>query len=107
MDCTYEDLANKTVAQLREIAEGTDSEAVRGYKTMHKDHLVNALCKAFGIEARTERKVVGINRHEVRAQIRKLKETREKALAARDHKQLKTARRKIHKLKRKIRKSLA
>jgi hypothetical protein len=105
MDYTYEDLNSKTVTQLREIAEGVDHEAVKGYKTMHQEKLVVALCNAFGIEARPERKVVGINRGEIKAQIKKLKVEREKALEAHNHKELKLVRRKIRGLKREIRKA--
>ena len=106
MEYTYEDLENKTVAQLREIAEPMDHEAVHGYKTMHKEHLVKALCTALGIEPRAARKVVGINKSEIRAQIRKLKGRRDKALEAHDHKELKLVRRKIHRLKLKIRRAV-
>ena len=105
MDYTYEELSQKNVKQLREIAEGVVHEAVHGFKTMHQEQLVEALCKAFGIEAREERKVVGINKGEIKARIKKLKADRDKALEGHNHKQLKLVRRKIHGLKRKIRKA--
>ncbi len=102
---TYEDLSGKTVAQLREIAEGVEHEAVQGYKTMHKEDLVKALCTAFGIEARAGRKVVGIDRKAIKGQIKELKAKREKALEGHDHQALKRIRRQIHRLKRKMRKA--
>lgn len=105
MEYTYEDLSNKNVSQLREIAEGMDHEALHGYKTMRQEQLVKALCDAVGIEARPERKVVGINRSEIKAQIKKLKVEREKALEDHNHKELKLVRRKIRGLKRQIRKA--
>jgi len=105
MDYTYEELSQKNVKQLREIAEGVEHEAVQGYKTMHQEQLVEALCDAFGIEARPERKVLGINKGEIKARIKKLKTERDKALEEHDHKQLKLVRRKIQGLKRKIRRA--
>ena len=105
MDHTFKELSSKNVSQLREIAEGMDHEAVRGYKTMRQEKLVVALCSALGIEARAERKVVGINRSEIKGQIKKLKVKREKALQDHNHKELKLVRRKMRGLKRQIRKA--
>ena len=107
VDYTFEELKEKTVAQLREIAEGLDHDALHGYKTMHKEQLVLALCKALGIAARKQRKVVGINKAEIKKQIRELKVERDAALEAHDHKRLKEIRRRIHRLKRTIRKGIA
>jgi len=103
---TYDKLMDMPVAKLREIAEGVEHEAVQGYKTMHKEDLVKALCTAFGIEARTVRKVVGIDKAAIKEQIKKLKKKREEALKARNHTELKLVRRKIHRLKRKMRKAM-
>jgi hypothetical protein len=105
MEHTFEELSSKNVTQLREIAEGMDHEALHGYKTMRQEQLVKALCSAFGIEARAERKIVGINRGEIKARIKKLKVQREKALEEHNHKELKLVRRKIRGLKREIRKA--
>jgi len=105
MDYTFEELKEKTVAQLREIAEKIDHEALHGYKTMHKEQLQLALCQALGIEAKVHHEVVGIDKGEVKSQIRKLKEERAAALQAHDHKRLKVIRRQIHRLKRGIRKA--
>jgi hypothetical protein len=33
---TYEELSAMTVSRLREIAQGIDHEAVKGFSTMHK-----------------------------------------------------------------------
>ncbi len=103
---TFEELSGKTVAQLKEIAEGVEHDAVHGYKTMHKEDLVKALCNAFGVEARAHREVIGIDKVAIKKEIKKLKEKRAKALEAHDHSELKRVRRKIHRLKRKIRKSM-
>lgn len=103
---TYEELKSKTVAQLREIAEGVDHDAVRGYTTMHKDDLVMGLCTALGIDAHEHHNVVGINKRKIKSQIRSLKTRRDAALEARDSGELRDVRRKIRRLKRKIRRSM-
>ena len=59
MKHTYEDLHGKTVAELREIAEGIEHEGLHGYTTMHKEELLPALCTALGIEAHEHHEVVG------------------------------------------------
>ena len=100
---TFEELRQKTVAQLRAIAKETEHEALRGYTTLHKEQLLEALCKALSIEAHVHHEVVGIPKGEIKAQIRQLKVERNRALEAHDKKQLKQIRRKIHRLKRKIR----
>jgi hypothetical protein len=102
---TYEELHKMTVAQLRDLAEGVEHDAVQGYTTMHKEQLLPALCEAFGIEAHEHHEVVGIDKGAGKVQIRELKKERDAALEAHDSKQLKTVRRKIRGLKRKIRKA--
>lgn len=105
MAYTYEELSKKTVAQLREIAQGIEHEALHGHSAMHKEHLLPALCKALGIDARVHHVAVVANKREIKVQIRKLKVKRETALQAHDHKQLKAVRRKIHRLKRQLHKA--
>ena len=105
MAYTYEELSKKTVAQLREIAQGIEHEALHGHSGMHKEHLLPALCKALGIDARAHHVAVAANKGEIKAQIRRLKAERETVLQAHDPKQLKGVRRKIHRLKRDLRKA--
>ena len=101
---TFEELKHKTLADLREIAKGTDHEAVQGYTQMNKEHLVIALSNALGIQ-HEHHDVVGIDKASIKARIKQLKTQREAAIAAHDHGQLKMVRRTIHRLKRRIHKA--
>jgi len=103
MEHTYSELKKKTVAELREIAETIEHEAVEGYTQLNKDQLIGALCTALGIDAKEKRSVVGVDKSKIKADIRSLKIEREAALEAHDHKQLKMFRRKIRSLKRTLR----
>jgi len=103
---TWEDLHKMPVKKLREIAEAQGDHAeLHGYLTMHKEHLVPALCHVLGIEDHAHHEVVGINKTAVKAQIRALKVERDAALAGKDSAELKRIRRKIHRLKRKLHRS--
>jgi hypothetical protein len=104
MAYTFEELRHKTVAELRDIAKGTDHEAVQGYTQLNKEHLLVALAKALGIQ-HEHHSVVGVDKSDIKARIRELKTQREAALAAHDHAQLKVVRRTIHRLKRRIHKA--
>ena len=103
MAYTFEELRHKTLAELREIAKGSDPE-VQGYSQMNKEHLVVALAKALGIQ-HEHHDVVGIDKASIKARIRQLKTQREAAITAHDHAQLKVVRRSIHRLKRRIHKA--
>ena len=105
MTHTYDELHTMTVAQLREVAAGIDHEAVQGATQMNQEHLLLGLCKALGIEAHAHHEVVGIDKAAVKAQIRALKVERDAALEARDKKQLKRVRHKIHRLKHQMRRA--
>ena len=105
MSYTFEELRHTRVVDLREIAKDIEHDALRGYSTMHKEELVNALCTALGIEAHVHHEVVGIDKARVKARIRDLKAQRDAALQAKDRVQLKRLRRKIHRLKRRIHKA--
>ncbi len=105
MSHTYEELHDMTVAQLRDVAQEVEHDAVSGYSTMHKEDLLKALCTAFGIEAHVHHEVVGIDKAAVKAQIKALKVERDQALDTGDSKELKQIRRRIHRLKRKIRRA--
>ncbi|HYV05198.1 MAG TPA: hypothetical protein VFB82_11455 [Blastocatellia bacterium] len=105
MAYTYEQLRHSTVATLREIAASIDHEAVKGYTQLNKEHLIPAICKALNIEMHEHHEVVGLNKAEIKAKIKQLKDKRDAALAAHDHAQLKHIRRQIHRVKRTIHKA--
>ncbi len=102
MAYTIGELKRKTVAQLREIAQGIEHEAVQGHTQMNKDHLLKALCQALGIDMHEHHQVVGIDKRAIKTEIKELKKQRDQALEAHDHAGLKSIRRRIHALKRKI-----
>jgi hypothetical protein len=103
MTYTYEQLGHKTIDELREIAKGIEHDAVKGYTQMNKEHLLPAIMTALGIERHAHHEVVGLNKTAVKAEIRKLKLERAKALEKDDHEALRLVLRKIHRLKRQIR----
>lgn len=102
---TYEELKNMTVAQLREIAQTVQSDAVQGYSTMHKDHLLPALCKALGIEAHAHHVAALAEKTAVKQKIKALKAKRDEMAGTHDYKRLAPIRQEIRALKRKLRKA--
>ena len=102
---TYDELKQMTVAQLKEVAEGIEHDAVHGYRTMHKEKLLQSICQALSIDAHAHHEVVGIDKRTVKDQIKTLKKDRDTAIEAGDHVRLKQVRRRIHRLKRRIHKS--
>ena len=103
-ELTYEQLRHKTLAELREMAQGSGNELVQGYTQMNKEHLVAALANALGIQ-HEHHSVVGIDKSSIKARIRELKTQRAAAITAHDRAQLKVGRRTIHRLKRRIHKA--
>jgi hypothetical protein len=105
MSHTFDELKNQTVAQLRDIAKDIDSEAVKGYTQLNKEHLLKALCTALHIDMHGHREIVGLNKTEVKAKIKALMQKRGQALEAKDHNTLKIVRSRIHGLKKKLRRA--
>ena len=103
---TYEELSKKTVAELRAIADGIEHEALKGHSTMHKEKLLPALCIALGIESHKHHDVVGLNKTQVKGEIRALKKKRDAALTAKDRVQYRQILREIHALKNKLRRAI-
>ena len=106
MAYTYEQLANMTVVQLREIADGIEHDAVKGHSTMHKEKLLPAICLALGIEAHKHHEVKGLNKNSIKVEIRSLKKKRDAALAAKDLGQYHQILHEIHHLKNKLRRAI-
>jgi hypothetical protein len=100
---TYHELKEKTIAELRDIAKGVQSEHVQGYSQMNKDRLLPALCRAFGIDVHEQHSVTGIDKAGIKAKIRALKKQRDDAFAVHDAEALKNVRRQIHHLNHRIR----
>ena len=105
MAYTHHELKHKTLAELRDIAKDIEHDAVQGYTQLNKEHLVVAICRALNIDMHEHHDVVGIDKATIKSRIKQLKKTRDAALAAHDHAQLKQARRSIHRLKRQIHKA--
>ncbi|MEA2206704.1 MAG: hypothetical protein QOE77_3480 [Blastocatellia bacterium] len=105
MAYTHHELKHKTLAELRDIAKDVEHDAVKGYTQLNKEHLVTALCQALGIDIHEHHEVVGIDKASIKARIKEVKKLRDEALAAHDRAKLKTARRTIHRLKRRIHKA--
>lgn len=105
MDQTYEELKEKNLAELKEIASKIEHEAVQGYTQLNKEHLLSAICKALGIEEREKHEVVGINKQALKRAIRKLKHQRDQALKDNKNREFRHAVEQINRLKHKLRKS--
>jgi hypothetical protein len=103
MAYTFDELKHKTVAELREIAAGSEHEALKGHTQLNKEHLLEALCKALGIDMFVHHHVVGIDKVKIKAEIKQLKKKREEAIKAKDHDQLVQVRGRIHNLKKILR----
>lgn len=102
MAYTFGDLKHKTVAQLREMAGEIEHEAVKGYTQLTKEPLLKGICEALGVDMHEHHEVVGIDKRSIKAEIKELKKQRDQALEAKDRSELKSIRRQIHALKRKI-----
>lgn len=105
MSHTYEELHAMTIAQMREVAAGIEDPRLEGHTQLNKEHLLPLLCDVLGVEAYVHHAVVGIDKAKIKAQIRAVKIERDAALEAGDRVALKRARRKIHRLKRTIRRA--
>lgn len=106
MEYTFQELKEKTVAQLKEIAKEIEHEAVKGYTQLNKEHLLAAICTALGIDMHVHHEVKGVDKSKIKRKIRKLKAERDQAMADHDYKKLKSLRRQVKRLKNKMRKAM-
>ena len=73
MALTYEELNGMTVAQLCEVAEGQDSDDLKGLRSMHKVSLLELLCKVLGVEQHEHHVVRGIDKAAIKSEMSELK----------------------------------
>ncbi len=99
----FHHLQKTRVVELREMAA---KQGIEGVSAMKKEKLVDILATKLNID-RHAHGALGINKDAVKKQIREFKAKRDAALTAHDPKALKQARRKVHRLKREIRRALA
>ena len=102
---TYEELKKKTVAELRDLAQGLEHEAVQGYTQMNKDHLLPALCKALGIDAHEHHAAIAAEKGALKAKMREIKIACDEAKQTHDHARLHDLRRQYHALNHELRTS--
>jgi phosphoribosyl 1,2-cyclic phosphodiesterase len=102
---TYEELKKKTVAELRELAKDVQHDAVQGYTQMNKEHLLPALCRAFGIETFEHHAAAIDDKVAIKAKMQALKQPRAEALERGDHARLHAIRREYHALNHQLRSS--
>ncbi len=105
MAYTFEELKKKTVAELRKIAAEMDNEELKGYTQLNKEHLLEVLCKALGIDMFVHHKVVGVDKSSIKIRIRELKKKRDNALSSHNHVELKFIRGQIRHLKKALRRA--
>lgn len=106
MPYTYDELSKMTVAELRKIADNIDHEDLKGHSTMHKDKLLPILCKVLGVDMSVHHRAALSNKGKIKAEIRQLKAQRDQAIAAKDKEKLRAVRKRIHQLKKILRRSI-
>ena len=107
MAYTFKELKKKRVAELKEIASGIEHEAVKGYTQLTKDNLLKAICEALSLEMREIHEVKGLDKSKIKAEIKKLKKKRDKAIEAKNKTELKNIRLQIKNFKKQLRKAAA
>ena len=100
----WHELHKHRVADLREMMK-EHCPQVQGVMSMKKDIIVGHLAEALGIEE-PKKVVEGIDKAAIKGKIKEHRALREQALEAGDHSELKNQRRKIHHLKRQLRKAM-
>ena len=103
MDVDWHELAKHRVADLRDMMK-KHAPDVQGVLSWKKEQLVEEVAKILGIE-KPHKVIAGLDKSAVKTKIKSQKGLRAQALEAKDPKQLKRARRKIHRLKRKLRRA--
>jgi len=99
----WHELNKHRVADLRDMMK-KHAPQIQGVLSWKKEQLVAEVAQLLGIE-KPHTVIVGIDKTAVKERIKKQRELRLQALEAKDSAQLKRARRKIHRLKRKLRRA--
>ncbi len=106
MPYTYDELSKMTVNELRKIADTIEHDELRGHSTMHKDKLLPILCKVLGVDISVHHRAQLSNKGKIKAEIRQLKVERDQAIAAKDKEKLREVRKRIHQLKKILRRAI-
>ena len=96
----WHELEKLKVTDLREMAK--EKLEIKGVSGMAKAKLVETLAEAMGIE-KPHKVAEGTGKSQLKAQIKELKIKRNEALTGKDKQSLKATRRKIHRLRRQLR----
>jgi hypothetical protein len=103
LDVDWHELNKHRVADLRDMMK-KNAPQIQGVLSWKKEQLVAEVAQLLGIE-KPHKVIEGIDKTAVKARIKKQRELRLAALEAKDSAQLKRARRKIHRLKRQLRRA--
>ncbi|RCK72623.1 MAG: hypothetical protein IGBAC_0434 [Ignavibacteriae bacterium] len=106
MPYTYDELSKMTVNELRKIADTIEHDDLKGHSTMHKDKLLPILCKVLGVDIAAHHRAALSNKGKIKAEIRQLKVERDQAIAAKDKEKLHAVRKRIHQLKKILRRAI-
>ncbi len=106
MPYTYDELSKMTVVELRKIADTIEHDDLKGHSTMHKDKLLPILCKVLGVDMSVHHRASLSNKGKIKAEIRQLKVQRDQAIASKDKEKLRGVRKRIHQLKKILRRSI-
>lgn len=106
MPYTYDELSKMTVNELRKIADTIEHEELKGHSTMHKEKLLPILCKVLGVDMSAHHKATLSNKGKIKSEIRQLKVERDKAISTKDKEKLRAVRKRIHQLKKILRRTI-
>ncbi|NIM20607.1 MAG: transcription termination factor Rho [Candidatus Latescibacteria bacterium] len=100
----YDQLRKMTVVKLREEAQKFPD--VKGVSGMKKEQLIELLCEKLGIDTHVRLEKIPADREALKKKIRELKTKRGDALARKEYKEAALYRRRIHHVKRHLRKAI-
>jgi hypothetical protein len=101
----WHELQKHRVADLRDMMK-KHAPQVQGVLSWKKEQLVDEVAQLLGIE-KPHKVIEGIDKTQIKAKIKERKVARKQALEAKDATMLKRERRRIHRLKRKLRRAMS